>query len=181
MDKGVQNNASKYILDVSKIFNGSVPDISLEFDLVLDEKKVDGLVFDKAPHVKSRAFEKASGKGNAESYVALSIEIAGEYCGECARCAKDITKNLVVSREYGIARRLVDDSEEYIEAPDGVLDMEEIARTLFYLELPTRVLCKEDCLGLCSVCGTDLNVSTCSCKTVKRGNGLEGLKKLLDK
>ncbi len=181
MAKEMQNNAGKFTVDVSKIFNGSVSEISLDFALELDDKNVDGLVFENAPRIKSKVFEKASGKGTAESFVALSVEITGEYCGECARCASDVTKSLMVNREYGVARKLVDDSEEYIEASEGILDMEEIARTLFYLELPSRILCKDDCLGLCSVCGTDLNVSICSCKAIKRGNGLEALKKLLDK
>ena len=33
------------------------------------------------------------------------------------------------------------------------------------LELPTKVLCKEDCKGLCPKCGKDLNLGSCDCKT----------------
>ena len=168
------------IVDVSKIYNGIVGEINLDFCLDIEDGETDDYVFEEMPHVKARIFEKVRGRDENESYVALAIEVTGVYTCLCGRCAKGLTKNLCVNAEYGVTRKLSDDSDEYVEAPEGMLDVGELARTLFYLELPQRVLCKDDCRGLCPVCGTDLNLSTCSCKQVKKGNGLEGLKKLLD-
>lgn len=168
------------VVDVTKIYNGTVSQIDLEFDLDIQEGTTDDYVFENSPHVDAKILEKARGKDENESYVALSIKVQGTYTCLCARCAKELTKDLCVDAEYGVTRSLNDDSDEYVEAPEGILDVGELARTLFYLELPQRVLCKDDCLGLCPVCGTDLNLSTCSCKQVKKGKGLEGLKKLLD-
>jgi uncharacterized protein len=34
----------------------------------------------------------------------------------------------------------------------------------FYLSLPMKPLCSEDCKGLCPVCGTNLNRDTCNCR-----------------
>ena len=167
-------------VDVSKIYNGAVSEINLDFVLDIEEGTTDDYVFENSPRVVAKIFEKARGRDENESYVALNIGVTGKYNCLCGRCAKELTKDLCVNTEFGVTRKLSEDSDEYVEAPEGILDVEELARTLFYLELPQRVLCKDDCKGLCPVCGTDLNLSTCSCKQVKKGNGLEGLKKLLD-
>lgn len=168
------------VVDVTKIYNGTASEINLDFDLDIEEGSTGEYEFEKAPHVTAEIFEKARGRDENESYVALSIEVTGDYTSLCARCAKEVAKHLCINAEYGVTRHLSDDSDEYVEAPEGLLDVGELARTLFYLELPQRVLCNDECKGLCPVCGTDLNLSTCSCKQVKKGKGLEGLKKLLD-
>lgn len=167
--------------DVSKIYNGELSEITLDF--TLDDVKDELVEYDfaQAPKVCARVYEKARGKSGAESYVALDLKVEGEYTCQCARCTKELTKTLCINVTYGITTDEDNDSEEYVIAPNGVLDAEEAARTLFYLSLPQRVLCKEDCQGLCPVCGTDLNGATCSCKQPERGNRLTDLKKLLDK
>ena len=48
-------------------------------------------------------------------------------------------------------------SSPYVKA--DVLDMHAWARDALVLALPAQLLCKEDCLGLCAVCGTDLNAA----------------------
>jgi uncharacterized protein len=44
------------------------------------------------------------------------------------------------------------------------INMDEIIREQFYLSLPVKSLCKEDCLGLCPICGGNLNKGECRCK-----------------
>lgn len=46
---------------------------------------------------------------------------------------------------------------------DDVIDLEPLLREQLILALPYAPLCKEDCKGLCSRCGADLNETTCSC------------------
>lgn len=47
---------------------------------------------------------------------------------------------------------------------DGcILDVDKLISDEIVVALPTKVLCKEDCKGLCSVCGTNLNHGTCDC------------------
>ena len=43
------------------------------------------------------------------------------------------------------------------------IDLGQLLREQFYLSLPMKPLCAEDCLGLCPVCGTNLNRGTCHC------------------
>ena len=47
---------------------------------------------------------------------------------------------------------------------DGcILDVDKLVSDEIVVALPTKVLCKEDCKGLCTICGTNLNHSSCSC------------------
>ena len=48
--------------------------------------------------------------------------------------------------------------------PDLVLDLDALAEEDVVLNLPSKVLCKEDCKGLCPQCGKNLNDGPCDCK-----------------
>jgi uncharacterized protein len=44
---------------------------------------------------------------------------------------------------------------------DGNVDFAPLVREFLLLEVPIKLLCREDCIGLCSVCGENLNLTTC--------------------
>jgi uncharacterized protein len=44
------------------------------------------------------------------------------------------------------------------------IDLGQLMREQFYLSLPMKPLCRDDCRGLCPICGTNLNRGTCDCK-----------------
>jgi len=46
---------------------------------------------------------------------------------------------------------------------DDHIDLNELLREQFYLALPMKPLCREQCAGLCPQCGTNLNTGTCQC------------------
>lgn len=48
---------------------------------------------------------------------------------------------------------------------DDQIDLNELLREQFYLALPMKPLCSEDCKGLCPQCGTNLNTASCACAT----------------
>ena len=55
------------------------------------------------------------------------------------------------------------------------VDLDEIIQEQVYLSLPIKFLCKEDCMGLCSICGNNLNRENCQCN---REHGHPGFLKL---
>jgi uncharacterized protein len=82
----------------------------------------------------------------------------------CARCLRDV----VDDRRVGVSELYVDPhGEEEVEAgyelhvAEGFIDIESLLRDAIIGVLPVRMLCQEDCAGLCSVCGIDLNVDDC--------------------
>lgn len=55
------------------------------------------------------------------------------------------------------------DIDEFSFLDGCILDVDKLVSDEIVVALPTKVLCKEDCKGLCTVCGTNLNHSSCSC------------------
>lgn len=64
---------------------------------------------------------------------------------------------------------------------DEVIDLGELVREQFYLALPMKPLCREDCRGLCPQCGTNLNRNSCACAGRWEDPRLAGLRSLLDR
>ena len=61
---------------------------------------------------------------------------------------------------------------------EGEIYLSEIACEQVFLEIPYQPLCHEGCKGLCSVCGQDLNLSSCKCVKDEFGSGFAALNKL---
>jgi uncharacterized protein len=61
---------------------------------------------------------------------------------------------------------------------DDEIDLGDVLREQFYLALPMKPLCREECQGLCPVCGINRNTGTCDCKTDWIDPRLEGLRNL---
>jgi uncharacterized protein len=77
-------------------------------------------------------------------------------------------------------RELTDEDMSVSFYKDDKIDVNQIVREQIYLALPMKPLCKEDCRGLCSQCGTNLNLSKCSCEKDLVDPRLAKLKTLLD-
>lgn len=84
----------------------------------------------------------------------------------CDRCGKAFLQEKVVPFRCILAEEVQnEDSDEIVLLEDDdQVDVGELARTEFILEMDTKTLCSEDCKGLCSRCGADLNLGPCSCK-----------------
>jgi uncharacterized protein len=61
---------------------------------------------------------------------------------------------------------------------EGEIHLSEIACEQIFLEIPFQPLCHEGCKGLCSVCGQDLNLSSCKCVKDEFVSGFAALNKL---
>jgi DUF177 domain-containing protein len=72
-------------------------------------------------------------------------------------------------------------SEDDLDASvyrDEQIDLDELLREQFYLALPMKPLCREDCAGLCPQCGTNRNTGTCACVSQWEDPRLAPLKRL---
>lgn len=61
---------------------------------------------------------------------------------------------------------------------DDRIDLNELLREQFYLALPMKPLCRDDCAGLCPQCGTNRNTGTCACTPQWGDPRLAALKEL---
>lgn len=81
---------------------------------------------------------------------------------ECVRCLTEFLQPLAVkfSELYAFKFKSVTESN-LILPEDGNINLSPLVREYLLLEVPIRPLCKPDCLGLCTVCGADLNEGPC--------------------
>lgn len=61
---------------------------------------------------------------------------------------------------------------------DDTVDLGELMREQFFLALPMKPLCREDCQGLCPVCGINRNRETCACVSTWVDPRMEALRRL---
>lgn len=95
--------------------------------------------------------------------------------GNCDRCLEKVSK--AVSLDFAqIFYKDFADEDEYVYS-NSLLNATKAICDEIVLSLPSLLLCKDDCKGLCPKCGTNLNVSTCSCDTGKE-NAFSALKNL---
>jgi uncharacterized protein len=92
----------------------------------------------------------------------------------CARCLKP----LEVPMELSVAET-VGTGEEELTLDGTVLDVGAMVTDNIVVNLPIRYLCSEDCKGICSHCGADLNEGPCGCTEEEVDDRLSKLKDLL--
>ena len=98
----------------------------------------------------------------------LELSLTAEAALECVcdRCAAEFRRTQKTSFQCLLAGEKQDEeNEEIVVLEDGeFVDLEDLARTAFILGMDTKMLCSEDCKGLCPRCGANLNLGPCACK-----------------
>jgi uncharacterized protein len=83
----------------------------------------------------------------------------------CARCLAEFSDRLGLEVcELFAAPGHEQASEDAYLVAGTEMDLEPMLRDVIALALPLHPLCKEDCKGICALCGTDLNAGSCDCK-----------------
>jgi uncharacterized protein len=109
-----------------------------------------------------------------EDEVRLRGRIAAEAEVLCDRCLKPVLAPLEVEFETAFVPAAAEAGKtENVEllaeelglaAYEGdAVNLDELVREQILLAVPTRLLCREECRGLCPTCGADLNEGQCSC------------------
>lgn len=86
----------------------------------------------------------------------------------CSRCLEEVPTNihLTIDKEWKLQNSKV--SEEEMEDNDYLIGLNLDIDRLIYGEIlvnwPMKVLCREDCKGICRVCGMNLNEGECNCQ-----------------
>ena len=147
------------VLDLRSLFANDGKTIPLDLKFDLSDLDFYGIKPLKSPvSVKGRAFSRAG-------IVMLSVECDCEYVAPCDRCGEEAINNYTVPIERVLVAKLENgENDEIILLDDYKLDLYELCFTEIVLAMPSKHLCKEDCLGLCPRCGSDLNSGSCSCK-----------------
>ena len=103
---------------------------------------------------------------NMAGAMVLTARLSSVLSLVCDRCAKPFEREKTVEYETLLAFELESGESDDIVLldGDGELDLDGLMEEVFLLEMDTKHLCSEDCRGLCSGCGADLNRENCRCK-----------------
>ena len=102
---------------------------------------------------------------NTAGILTLQGKLHAQMLCVCDRCGEVFDKPFHLDCEYLLATELEDEeNDEILLLEDGTVDLGELSREVFILNMPTKLLCREDCRGLCPGCGVNLNYEVCRCK-----------------
>lgn len=91
---------------------------------------------------------------------------------KCDRCLADVKKDFCVRCMASFYLEGEEVQEGFYPYNNNVVDMTIPAEQEIILNLPTRVLCKPDCKGLCNICGTNLNEKSCDCDKLRTSENI---------
>ena len=110
--------------------------------------------------------------------VNLNARLTTEFTIACSRCLEEFNYPIDIEVKEQFSRNKGNEDTDFILMESDKLDITDIIENNIYLALPFARLCKEDCKGLCQHCGTNLNISTCSCDDSNVDSRLAKLKEL---
>ena len=87
--------------------------------------------------------------------------------GVCDRCTAAFTREVQYPIEAVLVPNLDSDDFEspwVFELEHDCADLDDIVTSIFVLNMDSKLLCREDCKGLCFRCGANLNLGPCGCK-----------------
>lgn len=99
----------------------------------------------------------------------LSGRADGEAVGTCARCLESFRLHVEVPFSYVLVPHIApkvrleveDLNLSYYEGEE--IDLSPLVYEQLLLSFPTRPLCRQDCRGLCPMCGANRNLEECHC------------------
>ena len=149
-------------INIASVINcdGARLDVKKEFEVGKFEFAGNEYTFEKPVEITGEI-------KNIGSALKIALSLKGEYTSFCDRCGCDISETLTGEAEEDITSDNEDMDSEMFTIVGHTLDISGAVESLVYSSLPMRNLCKEDCKGLCSKCGTDLNKSECNCDTTR--------------
>ncbi len=102
---------------------------------------------------------------NSAGRLTLSATIRADMVCTCDRCSNEFDRHMVLPVEATIATDVSDeDNPEVFSLEGNYFDISDALETCFILGLDAKYLCRDDCAGLCSSCGKNLNDGPCGCK-----------------
>lgn len=165
------------VIDLGAMLRGEISTIDIDFTLT--PEIIEDVTFEEDAHVRGSLT-------NSAGYMRLSLNAELPYIGECARCLDEVRgvfslnfERTVVTEGMVSEEKLEENADEYIVIEDGQLYLDDAVREELLIEFPKKLLCSEDCEGLCPRCGKPKRDGECGCVTKEIDPRLAILKKYL--
>ena len=163
------------LLQLRPLFMGEISSLPIDVDLDFSKEEFQGgYPFETPVHVNGTVTASAE-------VVQLRAEVSFVFHGGCDRCLRSFEKRYVLPIEHILVDSINNeqDEDDFILLQQYQLPLSDLIMTDMLLELPYKSLCREECKGLCPICGKDLNDGPCDCKPDTTDPRLEVLKQLI--
>lgn len=166
------------LLGLSKIID--TPGASVSFSTCVDLSDLCyGVSFPVSEPVRATGTVR-----NTAGVLMMSGSISTCIHGICDRCASPFDREVSFPLDGVVLVTEManeENEDEWVFPLEGdSADLDDIVRTVFVLNLDSKLLCREDCKGLCCRCGKNLNEGPCNCQK-EPDPRLAALKQLLEK
>lgn len=166
------------LLGLSKIIDCPGASVSFSTDVDLRDLRY-GISYPVSEPVKAEGTVR-----NTAGVLVMSGTISTCLHGICDRCASPFDREIQFSLDDVVLVTEManeENEDEWVFPLEGdSADLDDIVRTVFVLNLDSKLLCREDCKGLCFRCGKNLNEGPCNCQK-EIDPRLAALKQLLEK
>ena len=149
------------IQQLREIFQIEGMHLPVSYEITPEElSEVRGYTF-AAPVAVSGEFYNRAGIVTLKYTVSCTLDVV------CDRCLTELKRDYSYDFSHTVVPSLQSEGDiydTYLVAQHDSIDMNETAISDLLLMLPTKLLCREDCKGLCDICGCNLNERTCNCR-----------------
>jgi uncharacterized protein len=160
----MKDNASAMEIDLGRVEDRSTFSFDRTFDLPTPEGGV-----------ASCAVAVTAGVTKSESRCTIETRVKAQVRADCHRCLApfampvEVNFDIVLGREKGVAPTEGVEEDDFVAIPalgEARYDIVPRVREALILEIPIKLLCREDCKGACAKCGANLNEGDCGCGPV---------------
>lgn len=150
------------MLDLGRILNQPGQSVPFQLDLDFSDMVFGG----NCP--ASEPVHAAGTVRNEAGVLILNADLSTTLHCVCDRCASPFDRSFQQTVEAILVQEVANEASEnddwtFLLQGDCV-DLDDVLTTGFVLNMDSKFLCCEDCKGLCSTCGKDLNLGPCDCK-----------------
>lgn len=152
------------LIDISEIVSCENKEITKEVQLELNSfiSKLGEFPITKKAPIDIRIANRENKRLLIQGEVDLTVSIP------CSRCLEEVPTDIRFSIDKELELNGSELNDEEMEDTDYLIGLNLDIDKLIYGEIlvnwPMKVLCKEDCEGICKVCGMNLNKGNCDCQ-----------------
>lgn len=147
------------IIELESIFNTEGLKFPFDYQLSLSAIDVSGINPITEPVFVKGCVENKAG------IVSLNASVRLVYEAPCDRCAADVKREFNIPMEHTLVVSLESgENDAFLVVPNMRLNLDELVEEDVNLAIPSKFLCNDNCKGLCTICGKNLNENQCDCK-----------------
>lgn len=152
------------VIDISKLTEKAPIDIDTDINTKINDKGLLNLQDSSQLSLKGKLSKQQDKKGDLYTF---SLQISGLLVFLCDLCTSPVTHQVDFSIEEVVKKPVdidkFDEDADVIWLTNTKLDIEPLLAVHMHDHLPMKVLCQDNCAGLCENCGANLNQGSCGC------------------